>query len=195
VDWKITTRILFPDHYRQDIQILASHVSIIVTPRDAFLLLQTDKSAPTLTPLPPEQRRDTELAVLRSPLALLKTRNDPTFDAIFIAEADVGGGVVDDVDVLAGGESTRVSIDRDTGRITRIRYQRRSSDGQPSREMEVRYGDFRPVSGLIYPFRSEGLERGEPVFTTILESVNVNEPLELSLFRPPGGTVETPKGR
>lgn len=194
-DWKITTRILFPDHYRQDIQILTSHVSIIVTPRDAFLLLQTDNSVPAVTPLPPEQRRDTDLAVLRSPLALLKTRSDPTFDAIFASEEDVGGAVVDDVDVLAGGESTRISIDRATGRITRIRYQRPSPDGQPSREMEVRYDDFRPVGGLVYPFRSNGLEQGKPVFTTTLESIDINEPLEPSLFRPPGGTAETPKGR
>jgi hypothetical protein len=194
-EWTITTRILFPDHYRQDLRLLANSFSIVVTPREAFLLFQAEGTAAASTPLSPEQRRETELAVMRSPLALLKTRSDTSFDPIFASEENLGGKVVDDVDVLAGGESTRISVDRETGRIVRIRYQRPGQNGQPSGEIDVRYDDFRPVDDLVYPFRSNGMEGGKPVFTTTIESITVNEPLQPSLFRRPEVSAETHGGR
>ncbi len=176
VEVKTTTRILFPDRYRQDIETPTGALSVVIGPGGAFLVAPGDEGAPRGTPLPPEQRREVEISVMRNPLALLKTRRDQTFEAIFGGEEEVGGRPVELVQVLSGGVSTLLSVERETGRVVRLRFD----------ALEVLYSDFRPSGRLVYPFAAEGRSEGKTTMTTSLETILVNGAMPPSLFEPPG---------
>ena len=48
--------------------------------------------------------------------------------------------------------------------------------------METRYGDFRPVAGVIVPFRISVYVGDRLLNETVIESVEANPPLEASVF-------------
>jgi hypothetical protein len=51
--------------------------------------------------------------------------------------------------------------------------------------LETRYADFRPVAGVIVPFRISVYVGDRLLNETVIESVEANPPLEASVFSRP----------
>ncbi len=183
---QITTRIVFPDRYRQDISLPGGSLATILGPEGAFLVPSQGGSIP----LPEEQRLEIEMAIMRNPVALLKTRRDKTFMTLGAGSGESDGKRVELLTVLSGGESTTLSLDMQTGRIMRMRYTHRDAQAVEREMIEVIYSDFRPVDGLTYPFAAEGTVEGGVSFSNRLESLIINGAVDLSLFVPPPPSVE-----
>lgn len=179
---EVITRVAFPRLYRQEIILPIGSVATLIGPDGAFIVTTQGAESTTL-PLPEAQRREIESGIMRNPVVLMKTRRDPTFEVVAAAPAEIDGRKVEQAHVLSGGESTLISVDAESGRVVQASYGQRSGDKDVP--VVVRYSDFRPIGGLVYPYESRGTVDGQPAFTTILQSVIVNASLDPSLFVPP----------
>jgi hypothetical protein len=90
-------------------------------------------------------------------------------------------------------ETFELELDGDTYFIIRRLSTRELADGREVK-LETRYADFRPVAGVIVPFRV-GVYVGDRLLNeTVLESVEANPPLEAAVFsRPATPEVKTEK--
>jgi len=78
-------------------------------------------------------------------------------------------------------ETFELELDGDTYFIIRRLSTRELADGREVR-LETRYGDFRPVAGVIVPFRI-GVYVGDRLLNeTVIESVEANPPLAAAVF-------------
>ena len=81
-------------------------------------------------------------------------------------------------------ETFELELDGDTYFIIRRLSTRELADGREFR-LETRYADFRPVAGVIVPFRI-GVYVGDRLLNeTVLESVEPNPPLDAAVFSRP----------
>ena len=81
-------------------------------------------------------------------------------------------------------ETFELELDGDTYFIIRRLSTRELADGREIR-LETRYADFRPVAGVIVPFRI-GIYVGDRLLNeTVLESVEPNPPLAAAVFSRP----------
>ena len=78
-------------------------------------------------------------------------------------------------------------LDAQTALLTRARSRRALHPGQAERVIEVVCDDFRPVAGVLYPFRSleRDLAAGEPLTVMRVDWMEANVPLADSAFAPP----------
>jgi len=84
-------------------------------------------------------------------------------------------------------ETFELELDGDTYFIIRRLSTRELADGRQI-PLETRYADFRPVAGVIVPFRI-GVYVGDRLLNeTVLESVEANPPLDASVFSRPATT-------
>lgn len=70
-------------------------------------------------------------------------------------------------------------VDAETFMLDRERSQRALHPGQPMRTIELVLGDYRPVSGVLYPFRSleRDVETGEPLTAWLTFWTDANVPI------------------
>ncbi len=174
----VVTTIVFPRWYRQDLLGPTGTLSTILGPDGAYLVGEPGRPP---VPIPGQQVSEIETALMRNPLALLKTRRDATFEVVESAPAP--DTAVGQMIVLSGGESTLVSLEATTGRIVRIEYETRAPTGEKGVKLDIAYSDFREVNGLVYAFHISGVRNGQPVFVTQLEEVDVNKSVDPALFR------------
>ena len=78
-------------------------------------------------------------------------------------------------------ETFELELDGDTYFIIRRISTRTLSDGREIK-LETRYADFRPVAGVIVPFRVSVYVGDRLLNETVIESVEANPPLEASVF-------------
>lgn len=87
----------------------------------------------------------------------------------------------------ADGTAGSYYLDGQSGLLLRERSRRALHPGQPERIIEVVYDDYRPVSGVLYPFSA--LERdmatGEPLTVMRVDWMEANVALGDSAFAPP----------
>jgi hypothetical protein len=100
----------------------------------------------------------------------------------------LGGRLAYRVDVThVDGTAGSYYVDTETFLLVRARNRRALHPGQAERVIEVVYDDFRPVSGVLYPFRS--LERdfadGEPLTVMRVDWMEANVPLGDNAFALP----------
>jgi hypothetical protein len=86
-------------------------------------------------------------------------------------------------------ETFELELDGDTYFIIRRLSTRTLADGREIK-LETRYADFRPVAGVVVPFRI-GVYVGDRLLNeTVLESVEANPPLEAAVFSRPAPAEE-----
>ena len=78
-------------------------------------------------------------------------------------------------------ETFELELDGDTYFIIRRLSTRELADGREVK-LETRYADFRPVAGVIVPFRVGVYVGDRRLNETVLDSVEANPPLEASVF-------------
>lgn len=177
IEVQTTTRIVFPDRYRQDTTLPGGTVSTILGPLGAFLTIETAGALP----LPDEETATLKRTVRRNLVALLQARKEPSFSPAATLSGKEQG---DSVGVNVGGETLTLKLDPKTGHIREADFIGSSGAGAQGR-IVVNYSDYRPVDGLMYPFALSGTFDGQPSFDSKLDSVTVNPTLADALFMPP----------
>lgn len=133
----------------------------------------------------PSVRSYMEREFLREPLALLKARRDPGFQAAAAGRVQVGESEVELLKAALRGMTVTMAIDPETGRIVQVRYEGRA--GGAIGAVTKDFSDFRATDGLVLPFRRQITFNGKAVTNPSVEvqSVKVNTPIDSALFALP----------
>lgn len=77
------------------------------------------------------------------------------------------------------GSTTSYFVDSLSFLLDRIRNRRRLHPSEPEQLIETVFGDYRPVSGVMYPFRSveRNVETGEPLTVALTLWAEANVPI------------------
>jgi len=169
----IGMQLLFPDRYRQTIELPTVTLTTVLAPEGAY----TDMGdGPVI--LPEAQKTEFENGFRRNLLSLLRSRRSPGFRATALPPADRG----DQVEVASGGVTAVLVLDRDSGRILQMRFT--TAEGVRLSENVTDYSDWRTVAGLSYPFATATSAGGKPTNSVQLESLVVDGPLDPGVFQP-----------
>jgi hypothetical protein len=175
VESRMTTWVSFPARFRRDLEAGGHTLSALVVPEGAFLV--SDGEA---YPMSEIERFEVEATVIRDPVVLLKSRRQETFLAFAEGSESIDDTVYERLRISAGGTTTTVLVEAETGRVGRIRYPRVQQGRETGDLVELAFSDFRTVDGLTYPFRSESAEG-----TIVVETLEVDPVLDRRLFHPP----------
>ena len=105
-----------------------------------------------------------------------------------VGREQLGEGFAYRVDVTqVDGTTGSYYVDTENFLLKRARNRRALHPGQPDRVIEVVYDDYRPVSGVLYPFRAleRDLATGEPLTVMRVDWMEANVPLGDSAFALP----------
>ena len=176
---RVRTLVKFPNMYRQELTLSAGRVTTLLGPSGGWIL--TGKEAPL--PLPPDRRLEIENIILRNPVALLKTRQSALFAAT-AGRADKSGAEI--LLITVGTKETRIALNS-RGLIETMSYKLPGPGRGPGTRLTVWSSDYRSVGAIQYPFSSNAVSDGTPMYRVTLKSVEANEPLPGTLFEPASG--------
>lgn len=127
-----------------------------------------------------------QLEMGRQLLPLLRTRRASGTEVAALEPATVEGVTVERVRIVRSGLDVILQLDGAAGRAHSLVYVARGP-GNGYGSIMVMYGDFRPVEGLVVPFRETGTFDGQPdaALSRTLDRVEVDPSLDPSLFRAP----------
>lgn len=165
--------------FRRDQQMPNGGFALIATPREVFFVSGERTNAMSL-----EQGEELKRQFARNPLSALRARRDTDFKAAALGVAKVGEKEIERVAVEYGGQSVVLGIEAATGRVASLSYHGRAMDGRVGEIVES-YDDYREVSGIWLPFRSETLFKGETTQTSTVQSITINGEIPASLFEKP----------
>jgi hypothetical protein len=155
---------------------VASHtLTALVVPEGAYLV--SDGEAYPMTEV---ERFEVEAALVRDPVVLLKSRRQETFISFAEGPEVIDGTAYERLRIDAGGTTTTLLIEPETGLVRRMRHPRLQRGRETDELVEATYSDFRTIDGLTYPFRRESIEG-----TLVVETLEVNPTLDQRLFHPP----------
>ena len=100
-------------------------------------------------------------------------------------EGTVGDEPVDVLQLLDEGTLVRASFGRRSGYLVRVEQEEPALFGGGRVPMARLYSDFRAVDGIILPFRTERLARGERLIEDTVTSLEVNRGVAASQFQRP----------
>ena len=176
----VTTTILYPASVRRDVTLpTLGTISSVLTPEEAFMT-----GALGTFELGPAERDRLEANTMRFPLSLLKSRHQPLFRASAGA-ASPPGKAGDVLEIRLASAETTLLLDAE-GRIVEVAFTGTALvDLSKKEKIRIVYSDFRNVSGLMFPFSSEGWMGEEKLSTGQLDEVRVNGEVAAELFRMP----------
>jgi zinc protease len=177
---QLTSTFVYPGSLRQELKLPFGTVVMVLTPEGGFA-----DTPQGVMDLPESQRENVEKSARRSPLMLLRARNDPDFVATVAGSAEVDGTPVELVQVEQEGDVTTLGIDPTTGRLLQVSYQGTSGMGGAPGEVTQTFSDFREVDGLTYPFSVVGSFNGEQSMSLSIDSIEVDPEIEAAAFTKP----------
>jgi zinc protease len=173
---KVGMTVALPDRMRQEMNLPIGQVVMVVGPKGAFITTPQGTQA-----MPDSMRKRTETDWRRSPLFMLRNRNDPSFKATAAGSGKSGDTAVELVTVESGGLTSTWGIDPATGRILTSSYRGEGPGGVPG-TIEHTYSDFKPASGLTLPHKMSATFGGKPMMSSTTETITVNAPVEDAKF-------------
>ncbi|HXE74323.1 MAG TPA: insulinase family protein [Candidatus Xenobia bacterium] len=171
--------LLLPDKFRQDVVTPFGEISLILNGEKAW-----QKSPRGSGPAPPQLVEQLRKELARE-LTLLLPQALEGGRTVQFAETTTLNDRRADVVVLtdAAGESTWLYVDAENGWILKMAFQGMSREG-PVQE-ERFYSDFRPVGGLILPFKVVALQNGQKTSEQTVSNLEVNINVDPTLFQAP----------
>lgn len=170
----ISMQMLYPDRYRQEIELPSVKLTTVIGPEGAY----TDMGdGPILLPDP--QRVEFESGFRRNLISLLRARTAPGFRAEAKGKNAAGN---EEVEVTASPITVTLVLDPKSGRVLQMKHT--SAEGIRLNENVTEYSDWRTVSGLTYPYATSTSTGGKPANTIQVETIAVDAPLDAALFRP-----------
>jgi YHS domain-containing protein len=140
-------------------------------------------------PVAEAARPTLEQAFGRHPLAILKARTEPGFQAAALERATIEGTAVQRVRVRHRGLDAMVALGEKSGLLHSIEFRDRNMEGELG-QYTILYSDFRDAGGLMLPRTVRALFNGQPdAFQSwTVQSAEVNPPIDAGLFQKPEGT-------
>jgi hypothetical protein len=173
------THMVIPGLYRNELTTQAGPIATLINREGAFVLLSGGS-----VPLP-----EAEAAALRATanrnLAILLRAHDPKEVRVAkVGSARLPDGEVEMVEFEMSGQKTVLAIDAKTGLVRQAIYTMPLAGA--TAQVVATYSDYRALSnGFKYPFKSQGMVDGKPVFSSRLETVVVNGVIDESRFALP----------
>jgi zinc protease len=177
-DFDIRSRMftVFPDRYAQEITLPGGALTTVYTPSDAFM-----KTPGGVRPAPDNLKADWRKNLYRDTLGLLKSRNQPGFQAWTVGKGQAGGKEIELVHVEIDGDALTVGIEPESGRVLQIGYRGTDLTGAPG-DVIVTQSDFKPADRLILPYASVATFNGQPMMSIKFEKIATNVPVDEKLF-------------
>jgi hypothetical protein len=173
------TTMMLPTLYRNELVTQAGPVATLINREGAFVILNGGA-----LPLPDAEAGALRATANRNLMVLLRGRDPKEMRVTRVGSARLPEGAIEMVEFDLSGQKTILGIDSATGLVRQAVYTMPIS-GAASQVVST-YSDYRALSnGARYPFRSDGTVDGKPVFTSRLEKVVVNGPVDESQFALP----------
>ncbi|HEY3177073.1 MAG TPA: pitrilysin family protein [Candidatus Polarisedimenticolia bacterium] len=182
---KVVSTLALPDRIRQELDTPMGMMVRVVSGAEGFMNTPMGPQ-----PMPDSQRTDMGKAIRRLPIVMAQHRNDPDFKVQHAGQEEVEGTKVEALVISGGGEEVKILVDPSTGRILRQIYRGQSQAGPG--EFVATFSDFRAVSGLTLPFKSQVTMNGEPMQSSVSEEIAVNPAVDATIFAKPA--AESPAG-
>lgn len=184
VEMASVTHVVLPDLYRHELTTKAGPIATMLNKEGAFVILGAGA-----LPLPAAEAGALRATSRRNLITLFKNRKG--LKAARVGAGRAGETALEMVEVEDAGEKTVLGIDPQTGLVRQAIYS--MPMGGATAQVVATYSDIRPLAGGIkYPFRSQGMVDGKPVFSSRLETVVLNAPIDEKLFVPPAAAPEMP---
>ena len=181
IEMSSKTQMIIPGLYRHELVTQAGPIATLLNRDGAYVLLSGGA-----LPLPGPEAGALRATANRNLAVLLRTRDAKEYRVARVGSGRLPEGEVEMVEYELAGQKTVLAIDPKTGLIRQSIYSMPMPTG--TAQVIATYSDYRPLSnGVKYPFQSQGTLDGKPAFTSRLETVVVNGPLEPSLFVAPAG--------
>jgi len=174
----------FPDRIREEVTAdgpQGARLTVrVYAPGNSFTVDQSRVHSMT------EKRRlEWMMSLQRHPLMLLRARAQPGFRAAAAGKSRVDGRAVHLLLVELNGMSLTLGIDAARWRILTVSfYDKDWFTGIPG-QFVVRYSDYRPVAGLVLPFRHDYYCDGRLLMRGILDSITLNQKIDPKLYEKP----------
>lgn len=184
------TQMVIPSLYRHELVTKAGPIATLLNREGAFVLLSGGA-----LPLPDAEAAALRATANRNLLVMLRTRPGADTKVARVGNARLpGGSDVEMVEIELSGQKTVLAIDAKTHLVRQAIYT--MPMGGNVSQVVANYSDYRPLAnGVKYPFQSQGMVDGKPVFMSRLETVVVNGAIDESLFalpQPPAPTEPLP---
>lgn len=139
-------------------------------------------------PIAETARRTLEQTFGRHPLAILKARTEPGFQAAAVEPARNEGTAVQRVRIRHRGLDATVALGEKSGLLHSIEFRDRNMEGELGQYTLV-YSDFRDAGGLVLPHSVRAVFNGQPdAFRSwTVQSADINPPIDAALFQKPEG--------
>lgn len=141
--------VAFPDRFRREAILEGMTVASAVSPAGAFVI-----SPLGILPLPEEERAAMVHGFARTPLSLLRSRDNEAFSATAAGEGELDGAPVEYLEIVYDGDHHRLALDPETGQVQEIRFTTSPSTG-PDPEASTETADETEAAG-------ESETEGEP---------------------------------
>ena len=176
---EVDQTVIYPDRLRQVVVMTQGTMVQVVTPEVAFA--QTPRGTQDL---PAERRARVGSGLQRTLPVLLRSAAEGLVEAQRVGAGEVGGRAVEYVAVESRGVRFTLGIDVENGRVLEVIFQGTNLSGARG-EVRQRFDDFRPVEGLILPFKVEAVFEGTPYMQSTVTSAVLNGKVDESLFSMP----------
>jgi len=177
---------VFPDRQWTRIESPMGSMSMVYSPQASFM-----EMAGAARDLPATQKEDAQQSLKRDLLNVARHANDPKFLFSAGGTEKIGDVEAQVLNLNADGATARWYIDPQTGRVLRSAAQRTGSAGPV--EQRVDYSDWKPVDGLVLPFKRTITEDGQQVGTADVKEIRINPPVDPKLFEKPAQPAAAPK--
>ena len=176
-DVKIKLQIAFPDSVRVETLRPTFTLLSVVTPSESFA--KFNNTARPMT--------EAEVTAFRKELnhdliVLLRARTKLDFKVWAAGKV----GDVERVEVELPGFNTVLGIDPASGRVLSQTYRGRGPGGAIG-EIAISYSDFKPVEGLLLPYKISATFDGQayPALSATVEAATINGQIDASTFKKP----------
>jgi hypothetical protein len=193
------THMMLPAFYRNELMTQAGPIATLLNRDGGYVLVNGGG-----LPLPEAEATALRATANRNLMVLLRTRDAKEARVARVGSARLPEGEVEMVEFDVAGQKTVLGIDPATGLVRQAIYT--MPIGGAASQVVATYSDYRALdNGAKYPFKSDGTVDGKPMFSSRLDKVIVNGPMEESLFALPSAPSEpadplpwaspSPKGR
>ena len=178
-DVKNTLLLAFPDSLRLETVRPNFTLVSVVTPSDSFVVVNN-----SARPMPDANRALIYNELNHELIVLFRARNRSEFKVWAAGNDRVGEAAVERLDVELPGFATTLGIDPKTGRVLSQTYRGRGLGGVLG-EIVINYSDFRPVEGLLLPFKMNATFDGQPfpALSATIETATINGQFDPASFK------------
>ena len=170
---------VYPDRQRQQMQLPFGTMVTVVTGDGGFMVTPQG-----VQDLPDSRLADSRRSMRRQLLALLRARGGDGFAAVALGAGEVAGHAVENVQVTLAGEVIQLAVASDDGRVLAMTYRGSGFGGAPGEVRQV-FSDFREVSGLMLPHRTDATFDGEPYISITASEIEIDGPVDAGAFDKP----------